>query len=335
MSTFLRLLPWICFFRIPLSAFVLARYLCGDPNRLIATPGLNRPYNNIMGIYDRDYQRSSEPGLHLSAPQSMTMKIVVFTGCVYLVQVVFGPASWLNRYLDLDPDWYTKPWQFYQLLSYGFLHSTFAFQHILFNMFLLWLFGREIEQRYGRREFLGFYLSAIVLAGLVWNLSTVMSGSPSGGLIGASGGSVAVLILFAFNFPHRTILFMFLFPMPMWILGCIIVFMDASGAMGYQGMSNVAFIAHLGGAAYAYVYFRYRWNPVRWIIDKYSSLSSSRPRTKTKLRIHDPEDDVDTEMIDEVDEILMKIKSQGQDSLTRRERKILEQASQEYQRRRK
>ena len=55
---------------------------------------------------------------------------------------------------------------------------------------------------------------------------------------------------------------------------------------------------------------------------------------RTKLRIHDPEDEPDSKTDDKVDEILRKINEQGQDSLTWRERRILERASREYQKKR-
>ncbi len=286
-----------------------------------------------MGLYDRDYGRDSQPGLHLSAPQSMTMRIIVFTVCVYVAQNLFGRAGWVNQFLALDPLWYQKPWQCYQLLTYGFLHSLQAIQHILFNMYALWLFGRDLEQRYGRREFLTFYLSAIVIGGLVWNGVTLAQGGASAGLIGASAGTVAVTILFAFNFPHRKLLFMFLFPMPMWVLGCIIFFSDAYGALENSDMSNVAFVAHLGGAAFAFLYYRFGWNPGSWMANWYTASASKRSRSTAKLRVHDP-DSEGSATDQRVDEILKKIQEKGQDSLTWRERRVLEKASQEYQRKR-
>ena len=297
----------------------------------------------VMGIYDRDYERNGgygqAPGMHLSAPQSMTMQIVVFTACVYLAQMIFGPTGWVNQHLALDARWYMRPWQFYQLLSYGFLHSQHSIQHVLFNMYGLWLFGRAIEQRYGRQEFLSFYLSAIVIAGLIWSASTLLSDKPSGGLIGASGGTVAVMLLFAFNFPHRTLLLMFIFPVPMWVVGCLIVFSDVFGAVNYRDVSQVAFLAHLGGAGYAFLYYRLGWNPGRWLANAYSDISSTRSRSKAKLRIHEPEGvdskDEESETDQRVDEILKKIQEQGQESLTRVERRVLEKASQEYQRKRR
>lgn len=288
-------------------------------------------YNYSMGLYDRDYGRSQDPGLHLSAPQTMTMKLVLITGAIYLAQLFTGPSGFVDRYFALEPDWFRQPWKFYQLLTYGFLHSQMALQHLLYNMFGLWLFGRDIEQKYGRKEFLTFYLTAIVVAGLIWNLSTVLSGSMSGGLIGASGGVVAMTILFAFHYPHRQILFMFVIPMPMWVLGCIIVAMDAFGAIKLQGVSNVAYMAHLGGAAFAFLYYRFGLRLSSWLPN---NMAMPKMQRRTKLRIHEPEGEPDSKTDKQVDEILRKINEQGQDSLTWRERKILERASREYQKKR-
>ena len=285
-----------------------------------------------MGLYDRDYERNTQVGLQLSAPQSVTMRIVALTGCVYLLQVMTEQSGWVTNTLALRPLWYQEPWKFFQLLSYGFLHSTQAFEHILLNMYGLWLFGRDIERKLGRKEFLTFYLSAIVIAGLVWNLATIAEKGFLAQLIGASGGVVAITILYALYFPHRTILFMFVFPMPMWVLGCIIVLMDAFGATARTGTSNVAFVAHLGGAVFALAYYKLGWSPGRWLVGRLSGVSS-RIKLQPKLRIHEP-DERGTATDQQVDEILQKIQEQGQASLTRRERRILEKASKEYQHKR-
>jgi hypothetical protein len=160
----------------------------------------------------------------------------------------------------------------------------------------------------------------------VWTIAEVPSQSPAT-VLGASGGIAAVVILFALNYPHRTILFMFFIPMPMWVAAVIMVAIDAYGAIDRSG--TVAFTAHLGGAAFGFLYYQWGWRLERFLP---SSASLARFKPKPKLRVHDPETSDDTEQ--QVDEILKKIQEQGRDSLTRRERRILEEASREYQRRR-
>jgi len=216
-----------------------------------------------MGIYDREYTRGSEPGFHLQTPQSMTIKLVVVTFIVYVAQLMFDSRNPLGpqpvaHALALTTGWYETPWRFYQLLSYGFLHSRIDVAHILINMLVLWMFGQDIERRYGSRAFLGLYLTAIVFAGAGWSIIEVFYGRPAA-LVGASGGISAIFALYALNFPHRKVLFMFVIPMPMWVAALIALFIDMRGAMLRSG--NVAFTAHLCGALYGLYYYKLGWNP--------------------------------------------------------------------------
>jgi hypothetical protein len=115
--------------------------------------------------------------------------------------------------------------------------------------------------------------------------------------------------------------------MPMWVAALILVGMDMFGAMSRSG--TVAFTAHLGGAIFGFLYYQWRWRLER-MLPSGSLLKRLRP--KPKLRVLDPTDADSTDA--RVDEILKKIQDHGQDSLTRGERRILEQASKEYQKRR-
>ena len=283
-----------------------------------------------MGIYDRDYERernfNDAPGVRLRMPQSMTMRLILITGIIYLVQLISGGA--VTRFGMLESDWYYQPWKAYTLLTYGFLHAPNNLMHILANMYGLWLFGGAVEARYGSREFLWFYLFAIVVGGVVWSLAEI----PTGGLAnmyGASAAVVAVMVLFAFLYPHQTILFMFVFPMPMWVLAVLLTGFDVMGAINRSG--DVAFTAHLGGAAYAAAYYKFGWRWSNWVP---SRLKLPKLKRRPPLRVLDPSDDEDDATEDVVDNILRKIREHGQDSLTRQERRILEEASREYQKRR-
>jgi membrane associated rhomboid family serine protease len=284
-----------------------------------------------MGFYDRDYQRGwqddSEPGVHLGGPTTLTTKLVLFTFGVYLAQLL--TEGWLVGFGALEADWWRRPWLAYQLFTYGFLHAENDLKHIAFNMLGLWIFGREVEPRYGRREFLLFYLAALVVAGLAWTLAEIPS-DRLGVVVGASGGVSAVVILFALNFPHRTAMFMFLFPMPMWVAAVIFVAIDLMGAIGRFG--TTAFTAHLGGAAFALLYYRNRWR-----LERFSPKRFSLPqfRRRPKLRVLAPEQEEEASTDEVVDQILKKIQDHGKDSLTRGERRILEEASREYQKRRR
>jgi len=303
-----------------------------------------------MGIYDRDYGRdyetSRQPGFHLGNSRTLSTNLVLITFGVYLLQILTqgnlpGDYGFVTELFSLHGDVLTRPWLLFEFLTYGFLHSPRDFMHILGNMFGLWMFGRAIEARYGQREFLAFYLLAIILSGGVWYAATFFA---EGGqfpipILGASGGVVAIMILFALNYPKQTIYVWGLFPLPMWVLAVFIIFSDVSGAMGsslIERGGNVAFTAHLGGALFAFLYWRGGWKLQNWIPGSLSLpqlKKQLRLKKNADLRIHEPDEATD-ETDQRVDDLLKKIQEHGQDSLTRRERRILEKASKEYQRKR-
>lgn len=297
-----------------------------------------------MGIYDRDYSRDSESGFQLTGPTSATMQLMVVTGLVYLAQMAF---PFVNDTFALRTDWFLRPWTCYQLLTYGFLHSVDDVAHILINMLVLFMFGREVEARYGRREFLLFYLTGVIAAGLVWSLSEYAANSSSPQFaamiragqvptaVGASGALAALVVLFAFNWPHRQVLLFFIIPMPMWVAAALGILFDVRGAMNRENAGNIAYACHLGGALYGLMYYKLGWRLSRYW---HSSFSLPKiPGTGPKLRVHDPQDDDDAtnDLSQQVDRILAKIQQQGQDSLTWKERRTLERASKQYQEKRK
>jgi membrane associated rhomboid family serine protease len=283
-----------------------------------------------MGIYDRDYSRDSEPGFQLSAPTTATMQLLLITVAVYVLQMLSEDVTPL---LALKSDWWRRPWEVYTLLTYGFAHSLGGpgqpgVWHIVGNMFALWMFGSEVERHYGKTKFTAFYLTAIIVSGLFWTLCEDAAGT-HGTVIGASGATTALVILFALNYPNLDILFMFAIPMKMWVLGAIVVASDVWGTMQQEG--EVAFTVHLGGAAYAWLYYKTGWSPALWLFDSAKNITRNRP----KLRVHAPEEDEEDSLNQQVDRILEKIQRQGQDSLTWKERRTLERASKQYQEKRK
>jgi membrane associated rhomboid family serine protease len=235
---------------------------------------------------------------------------------------------------SLHPNVVKRPWLAFELITYGFLHDPWNFQHIIFNMIALWFFGRPIEYRYGRREFLALFLVAVVFAGLVWMVGDILvnRGFTSTPMLGASGGVTAVLLLFCLNYPHQMIFIWGVIPVPAWLCAVLFIGIDILGAMGQHTANggNVAYTAHLGGALFGFLYFQWGWRLERWLP---SSDLLARIKPSPRLRVHDPEDAEETER--QVDEILKKIQEHGRDSLTRRERRLLEEASREYQKKRR
>jgi membrane associated rhomboid family serine protease len=216
-------------------------------------------------------------------------------------------------------------WQVvWRLLTSGFCHGSF--QHILFNMFVLWMFGRAVESILGSREFLVFYLTGIVISGVGHLLFSVITRDPVGAL-GASGGVMAVVFLTAMTYPKMKVLVMFVIPMDLWVMAVIYAVVDTMGMFGTG--SNVAHAAHLGGAAFGVAYKYYNWRLIPLWYGLLGRTSGwKRPRRNPNVRIFQPTDQPSSEPIDErVDAILDKIHQQGEASLTDEEREILKEAS--------
>jgi membrane associated rhomboid family serine protease len=233
---------------------------------------------------------------------------------------------------SLHADVLLRPWRAFELLTYGFLHDVSDLKHILFNMVGLWMFGRIVETKYGRQEYLAFFLAAVVFAGACWVFGeyAVNRQIVEAGLLGASGGIAAVLILFCFNYPHQQVFIWGVLPLPAWVFAIFFVGMDMFGASGHMG-GNVAYTAHLGGALFAFIYYRTGWQLTSWLPQ---GLKMPKLGRRPSLRVLDPTEEEDDSTDEMVDNILRKIREHGQDSLTRGERRILEEASREYQKRR-
>ncbi len=313
-----------------------------------------------MGLYDRGYTQAGSDygnGGHVDRfmRQPMATKIVIVTVVVYLIDNFFANNA-INNTLHLEPGALTNPLKIWQLVTIGVTHAEMSrtIWHIAGNMWSLWIFGRLVEQKYGSREFLAMYLALLAGASAIWCACALVSGDPTPA-IGASGGIAGIVVIFALSFPHQKL--RLIFPpiaMPAWLLGAMIVGFDALGAIGATGKSNVAYTAHLGGALFGAIYFfsrirltggsnrsGYAQSPVGgqggygsnadawkggsggggWKLPKI--MPSIK---KAKLKVYDPEKRA-AELDQRADAILEKMHKQGADSLTAKERKILDDYS--------
>jgi membrane associated rhomboid family serine protease len=225
----------------------------------------------------------------------------------------------LTYYMAANTDIIKQPWNAWKLLTYGFAHDGRSIMHLLFNMLALFFLGRAVEMKLGSEEFLKFYLFAIVFSGFGWLLFNLIRGVPSSA-VGASGAVSAVIGLFIFCFPKQKVLLYFAIPIPAWVLGVLIIVIDFFSAINSQ--SRVAGEAHLAGFGFAALYFFLGWN-FQWLKwDWFKSIFKRKP----SLKVHDPHRGIE-KLKEQADEILQKVHEQGEQSLTRRERKILEKYS--------
>jgi membrane associated rhomboid family serine protease len=302
-----------------------------------------------MGLDSRDYYNPSGYGGFSFFPPVLK-KLLIANVVVFFIQMIsenllFGgiPArNIIDYYCALNPLG-SDAFYVWQLITYQFMHGSFT--HILFNMFMLWMFGMEIENIMGSRKFLIFYLVCGVGAGLVQLLVPPIMGEAVGPTIGASGAVFGVMIAFGMYFPDRFILLYFLIPIKAKYL---IAFLVVIEFLSVGNQSLIAHFAHIGGAVTAFIFI---------LIDKKNRITSSnmfgtfkRP-SKTfssgnfgrsfgsrKPKVEDIEDakfydindsrkDEDVINQDEIDRILDKISQSGYQNLTDREKKILFEAS--------
>ena len=298
-----------------------------------------------MGIYDRDYFRPTQPARSSLMPRTVVGILVVINVAVWLAECIcesrFSLMHLLSAHVLTVPgqhwwwqaDTLTHPWLWWQYLTAGFTHAANNVPHILFNMLVLW-FLWPARRTVLRREGIPPAVSGDAGLFALRVEPDCQAGQPRERLrlrrIGALAGIVVLTVL---NFPKLTVLFMFIIPMPMWLAGALVVGADMLGALGGSAGSDVAYTAHLAGAAFAAVYFWRRWNLTG--LTEGFSWPRLPWRRKPPLAIHRPDREESTlpNLEQEVERILAKITSQGQSSLTAKERATLEAASLEYRKR--
>ncbi len=303
-----------------------------------------------MGIYDRDYFRQERPGFSLGLPHSAVVTLILLNAAVWVADGLLGGDG---------PSWHaasdsicwppasaplTHPWLWWQFVTYGFVHDPDHFSHILFNMLVLWFLGRDVEELYGRAEFVRLYLVLVVVGGVAWaavNLFLARPRGAGGGLRSAwpegdrrlgGGDRDRDPLRPEFSAPHA----------PLHVRAA-----HAGLGLGRDGRalrhlrghaggpsSNVAFSVHLAGAAFAVLYFQQRWNFGALLQGRFA-WPWFRSRGRLRIHRHEPDDGPSERELreKEVDRILEKIHREGEGSLTRKERRILETASREYQQR--
>jgi membrane associated rhomboid family serine protease len=142
------------------------------------------------------------------------------------------------------------PWQ---LVTYAFLHGNLM--HLAFNMYGLWLFGKEMESLLGRRTFLYLYFASVLSAAAMQLLVTSLTGGlyPT---VGASGGVFGLLLAYGMCFPNRKLMLLFPpIPMSAWVFVTLYALIELTlGVTGTQ--AGVAHFAHLGGMLGGYLVIR-------------------------------------------------------------------------------
>lgn len=319
-----------------------------------------------MGIHDRDYYREDEGGFfaNISRTGQVTKSLIAITVVAFVIQLVTMPKHGVpgggpfTEWLELVGNKVLQG-EVWRLVTCGFLHDTSDPLHIIFNMLILYFVGRELEERHGGREFLAFYLIALVVASLAFMGVAALKFNQTSlatRVVGASGAVTAALMLFILHDPKRKVLLFFVLPMPIWVLGVIFVGYDLIGFFSRPAegefAKHTAFAAHLGGAAFGALYY---YSRLRITALLPGGASKAAQRAQPRLRVRREEDDnepdlpeppeplpppksepdVDEHLEAQLDAVLAKVAKNGQGSLSSAERAILHRASEVYRRRRR
>jgi membrane associated rhomboid family serine protease len=220
-----------------------------------------------------------------------------------------------------------RPWS---LVTYMFVHG--GFMHVLFNMLGVFFFGPPLERAMGGRAFLRFYLLCGVGAALSSLLLIQLIGTPT--VIGASGAVFGVMLAFAWRWPDAPIYLWAILPVKAkYMVGVLGIGALWATMQSGRGGGGVAHWAHLGGLVTGFVLLKYgdaisaRWRRMRGGA-KAGTTGASHTIGRTRKR--GPGGEPRGDNLDEVDRILDKIREQGMESLTAREREFLETMSRKY-----
>lgn len=205
--------------------------------------------------------------------------LLIANTAVFVLQTLLGAGLGyrIEPTFGLVPRLVLDQFHFWQLFTYQFLHGGIF--HILFNMLAVWMFGCDLENRWGGAFFLRYYFLCVVGGGL---LNTLFVPGQLGPSIGASAGVYGILLAYGLIYPNRIVYFYFLFPIKMkhfvWIIGAVALYSSIAA-----GQSGVAHLAHLGGMVFGYLYLR-GGNPADWFKDYRDRRRLAR--LKRKFHLH-------------------------------------------------
>ena len=271
-----------------------------------------------MSWENREYHREdgdrSQSSFSIPKPTMLATILMSVCTVVYILQRVtpLGPyiAYWGKFTFD-DGLWWKQPWR---LVTSQYLHGDFG--HLIWNMLSIYFILPILEQYWGPLRTFFFYTAAGVAACLSLALFTPFIGWGHG-LIGASGAVLGVLGAIAYLAPKMDIAFMMIVPMSMRAIAILYAVIYSLTVLTDQNSSDAA---HLGGLAFGVA--------APWIYDRLNLRTRFQDSADTRQR-RQRQRTVDAEIDEQkaVDQILEKVGRSGMQSLTGREKKTLQRAS--------
>lgn len=269
------------------------------------------------------YRLQFNPGEVAYKPQLFTdaIKILVSVNfCIYILQSVSGKEDVFFRLFGLVPSTFMSDLMLWQPFTYMFFHAPFyssvGISHILLNMLGLWVFGRELEQAWGKTKFLRYYFITGIGSGLITYFFQMGSDNP---VIGASGAVYGILLAYGVSYPNRMLYIWGLIPVrSMWL----VIIMGSIAFFGLLGNADgISHVTHISGMLIGYVLLKkkWRWRDI-WFAIRKKTIEFQVQRYEEKS--------IKNKMLQkDIDVILEKIQKVGFIGLSDREQSKLYEAS--------
>ena len=250
----------------------------------------------------------------LTIPSGVKLLLIINI-IVFVLIELSGKRSTLFLSFGLVPNMVWPQLKIWQIFTYSFIHGGFF--HIFFNMFVLWMFGKDLENQWGTKDFLIYYFVCGMGAGFITALFGINSIIP---VVGASGAIYGLLVAYGFTYPNRLVYLYGLFPLKVkhMVLGLGVIAFFASMS---ASQSNISHITHISGMIIGLImmYFNLSCSGLKMWYFQFRLKNISQKSTKNN--------DEEKQMRQKVDEILDKLNDNGWESITEKEEKYLNQAS--------
>jgi len=291
-------------------------------------------------------------------PNNGLIKLIMINVIAFVVLAVFkvfftisGNADIYQQYIyggvsipASISDFMYKPWT---IVSYFFVHSLTDFFHILFNMLVLYWFGQIIVEFIGSKKLIALYILGGLSAGtaylLMYNLVPyfVQSASVST-MVGASGSIYAIIVAAAVLTPDYRLNLLFIGPVKIKYIAGVAIFISFISTTGSNAGGE---IAHLGGAAFGYLFITQLRNgsdwsvPVTSVLDFFANTFRPKPKMRVTYKkevfqnvqnvrpVSNIKKTTNNSNQEVIDAILDKISESGYEKLTTEEKQILFNAS--------
>ena len=259
------------------------------------------------------YQFQSNPGQFSYKPSLFTDAIktlISINFAIFILQSISSSEIMFFSNFGLVPKLVWSQLKIWQPFTYMFFHGDIW--HVLINMFVLWMFGSELERAWGKKNFLHFYFITGVGSGLGTMIFGLQSTIP---IVGASGAIYGVLLAYGLMYPNRTVYLYGIIPIKsIWfVIGIGVIAFFSS----FNNFTNISHLTHLFGMIIGYLYLKRPFH--------FRSLWFSVFKKVLEYRIQSQEKEISrsAEMERDLNSILDKINREGFKSLTQEEEERL------------